>query len=104
VANYPAASNEAPADVALIEEVGPEKPTVLSNEEHSIDESTGRLTLDKDHCLIKRGAWYGIFNLKEGGEPRLISKDKAVAVAALAGYSHVKEFCSWSASRSRGDE
>jgi hypothetical protein len=59
---------------------------------------------DKNHCLVRRGAYWGIYNLKEGGVPRLISKDKAEAVAALTGYSHVKEFCSWSSNRGHGEE
>ena len=51
--------------------------------------------MDKNHCLVKRGAWWGIYNSKEGGAPRLISKNKQEAVAALAGYSREKESPSW---------
>jgi hypothetical protein len=77
-------------------------PSATQTEEPEIEPAED--TLDKNHCLVKRGAWFGIYNLREGGEPRLISKNRDEAIAVLLAYSHEREYCNWAVIRSRDEE
>jgi hypothetical protein len=49
---------------------------------------------DKNHCLVKRGEWFGIYHTKDA-TVRLISKDRDAAVAALAEDKQLRDCFKW---------
>jgi hypothetical protein len=50
---------------------------------------------NKNHCLIKRGEWWGIYHSRDA-TVHLISKDRSEAVEVLARYGRIKECYQWS--------
>jgi hypothetical protein len=104
------------APIQVVEEVPEEMEELLLNSvqltsatcrtvEASVNESTdGRkrpkndpeeLMESKNHCLVQRGEWFGIFHARDA-TVHLISKDRSEAVSALAHYGKVKECYQWS--------
>jgi hypothetical protein len=55
----------------------------------------GELLESRNHCLIQRGDWYGIFHTRDA-TVHLISKDRSEAVEVLGRYGRLKECYQWS--------
>lgn len=98
-------AKEVSEPVPAIEEVSEESP--VQKLELSVNETDERHARSKksdpdeelsksckNHCLIKRGVWWGIYHTRDG-TVHLISKARSEAVEVLARYGRVKECHRW---------